>query len=48
MRLLKRKYLECIATRVEPDDYSYYLTKYNNSNEKYEKYKLIPTNTLRE
>ena len=48
MRMPRRKYLGCIATRVNPDDYGYCLTEYDNPNEQYEKYKMVPNNALRE
>ena len=48
MREPRRKYTGCLATKLTPDDYTYCLQEYNNPQEKYEKYKLVPNNALRE
>mgnify|MGYP006973178385 CR=1 FL=1 len=44
MRKPKRKYTNCLATRLISDDYTYCLQKYSNPQKKYEKYKLVPNN----
>jgi hypothetical protein len=49
MRVPNKKYLGCLATRINPEDYEYCLHEYDNPNEHYEKSKLVPNiNALRE
>jgi len=48
MKLVRKKYVGCIALHTSPEIYKECLEEYNDSNENYEKYSLIPYNALRQ
>jgi len=48
MKQAKNKYVGCLATKIHPDTYNTCLHDYNNPKSRYEQYKIIPYNALKQ